>query len=1641
MKTELDQRVISDIATIFGQRIENVSEGHCARIDGLSSADGRALTVALRSRFPEYDIHVLASNSSELSVSVDRAVELRNLKERPLILVCPDDSGSIENSSLDNSFDRVPLRDLLRFVAKQYEDNLGEGMIATSIRQIWDGISRRVAIDDWVRFLSSLIGNEDLETLGKNLWMVGLIPDIGPGVERRISSNLRVVKSLAFPRSPASPLDDRLSSAEVADGAFRNSVIKFFDQISIPLNQRIRWCEAIHADLSLNLTFDKWEMTELVASDLESVTVDSFRKPNGSLVTGSGLEFDPDGQLGCAVSEERPAKIVLKWRTKPLTSVDVGKWRLDLLPPLDFRNSADEVVATRAIQGDKRRATFEIGLTQDDLSSNGRFVIRIVPLRPSGDIFFDRSGNEIEAESEEFDVKWTDEVEDRGPRTTSAESFPMAVVAAAMEGSLDERHTVSYDFGGSAMSVRLSSKIQKNIRISPLAIEAQRLQRADPQSPFEFILDRRIAPGESAVLTTRALTLPKAFQDRRTALLSKFAELEDRGYVESLEWSDELKDDVAIYLATYKRAVDSAEGVALRDLLAIDSIAVHVPVGVDRVDAQVLLPTHPLRLSWMARYDSLLKDWVSTLAEMTPAQRKFSVDLEYVRKITPSNLPFSSLNSRCDLVYYAAELTLGLGLYLPPAFLNDGRVIDAISSLFGLERVTMLGRLRSAQARKRSEMYVQAHEGRSNYRVIAVNPGNGEVVSEFIRPIVGEVKESDKDLLPTSGPMQNAEVIGYSDEWSLSNPIPALDDVQTELRRRANSERTSYLNPPLSVTIRKSERIVEDEQNAHLVLIQDIATGESTITPEASERQAFMDGLLTPVETRRESVQGSISWLTRPGLRSATKMADDLPVLHESHQRAVSRALGTSGMPALSFQLGAERIAQIRSLHGRSDWVVTLDRHIGLDLFEDSEDFGLGESYVLDYAPDFVEGISDRLTVTTTHRAEILSILDRAMNEMGLAAIGSESIVLENIGVVSGRLALRLISDNTQAKETVGIAATIAHLRSRGKLDGSIIFPIDSHQEVFGASAKQEGEGPRRCDFLIIRMTSRRIQIQCVEVKHRQFAQLAVADADRIVDQLNDTEQVLSARFFSVDPPRVDAQLQRAKFAALLHYYADRAHMRGLLTDEQLEENHRNIDAFEAKSLPVEITKQGYVIALAGDQSFPQNHHGVSIAVLTAESLGEVGFSTILEDEERKATGLWTVEPSAEVTPSSVTAAHIETRTEPTTASPRPLLADLGEPGTVGHTRANSVPVAKRGEGEVEVEIGVKTPEVPNPTLMTSVVEVGLGRDANNAEVKWGVSTKSSPHAFIVGIPGQGKSVTVRRIIDQFIRQGLPSLVFDFHGDMASHAPEGFQILDASEGLPFSPFELRTAARNDVNTSSLEVAEIIAYVCGLGEMQMMHVYKGLARAYENRGWANGQEGNGLPLIGEFADAVEQVESGAKGKNARNRLNPITDFGLFKDEAKSSFDPTGDGHGLIVDLSRISLESVQQAGAAFILRKIYRSSFLWGESSVMKLGVVLDEAHRLAKDKTLPKLMKEGRKYGISVIVASQSTDDFSKDVLANAGTKIAFRTNYPASKTVAGFLRGRTGQDLSLQIEQLGVGEAYVSTTEVNVARKVYMSE
>jgi hypothetical protein len=747
----------------------------------------------------------------------------------------------------------------------------------------------------------------------------------------------------------------------------------------------------------------------------------------------------------------------------------------------------------------------------------------------------------------------------------------------------------------------------------------------------------------------------------------------------------------------------------------------------------------------------------------------------------------------------------------------------------------------------------------------------------------------------------------------------------------------------------------------------------------------------------------------------------------------------------------------IRALHTRSDWVITIDRFIGLDWYENSESTGLDGAYVLDYTPDFVEGMGERLTVTTKHRVEIVGILERAMDELGFRPIGTESLILDNLALLSGRLALRLLDNNNFAAEAVSLAVVIQHLKVNGKLDGKFLIPIDAHHEIFGTKAQGVGESGRRCDMLIVGFDELGLSIGCVEVKARNRAVVPIRLAGDIRDQLWNTRAILMDRFFGDGSNRIDRELQIAHFASVMHHYVDRAEMHNSLSPDQAVSYHDKIDRIGEFS--VNISLSGYVVSLGADEmGFQDEIDGIPIILIANHEMNEAGFSTAIEEHTRSESfhivPSLSLEPevsspasrednareaktqSSKSTDSVITPLSIETKKSVESAREVSEEQQVSEGGS---TPPKILGTDKSASGLSKTPVsGVSRKAVENPTSATVV----LGTDSVGTSVEYKVSTQGSPHAVIIGIPGQGKSVSTRRIINCFGEAGLPSLVFDFHGDMAANPPDGARIYDVREnGLGFSPFEISGNRQRDVNETSMAVSEIVEFVCELGEIQRQHVYRGIVKAFEDLGWVNDLQGSRLPTIAEFADAVEQVEQGARGRNARGRLLPLTDFGLFAEDANEAFDPTGGGNGLIIDLSGVQLDSVKKAASSFVLRKVYREMFFWEQNSTMKLNIVLDEAHRVLQDKTLPKLLKEGRKFGVSVVAASQSMADFSKQVIDNVGTKIVFRTNYPDSKTAANLIRGRDGKDLSKNIEQLSVGEAYVATPTLIVARLTKMHD
>ena len=575
-------------------------------------------------------------------------------------------------------------------------------------------------------------------------------------------------------------------------------------------------------------------------------------------------------------------------------------------------------------------------------------------------------------------------------------------------------------------------------------------------------------------------------------------------------------------------------------------------------------------------------------------------------------------------------------------------------------------------------------------------------------------------------------------------------------------------------------------------------------------------------------------------------------------------------------------------------------------------------------------------------------------------------------------------------------------------------MPVDIYPRLFS----QEGSGKplrgeRRCDLMLVSLKRNIVDATFIEVKWRRGRVPLEELAQDMVLQMTGSAQAMKNRFFN--ERRVDGALQRSYLANVLRFYFERSRRYNLF-DPVVEGSFlEHLIRLEKTGLDFRPTYEGYIVSLDSEPRKPLLLDDAKVVILTARDF-------------ENDTELWTDIATFE-----------EQQPDPNAMQSNISEVELEE------SRKKTKPLQHDEQRVTAVSESVNTQNQND----TNEVVIPLGA-ASGERVDWNPGVKGSPHLFMLGIPGQGKSWTITRIVSELARQNVPSLVLDFHGQFAESQAtltKAIQpgVLDAAKGLPFSPFECtREVGQGGWMANALAVAEIFAYVAGLGEMQKDIVYTSVRDAYKVRGFNDDSDIATFqmldyPTLKDVLKRIEQNEQTRHVTNVAARCRPLLEMDLFRPTEQPADLLSLVHNGLVIDLHNLFAETLQIAAGAFVLRKIYKDMFRWGYANRLQLAIVLDEAHRLAKDITLPKLMKEGRKFGISVIVASQGIADFHPDVLGNAGTKVIFRMNYPESRKVSGFIRGRQGQDLSERIEQLSIGSAYVQTPEMMYGSVVKM--
>lgn len=364
---------------------------------------------------------------------------------------------------------------------------------------------------------------------------------------------------------------------------------------------------------------------------------------------------------------------------------------------------------------------------------------------------------------------------------------------------------------------------------------------------------------------------------------------------------------------------------------------------------------------------------------------------------------------------------------------------------------------------------------------------------------------------------------------------------------------------------------------------------------------------------------------------------------------------------------------------------------------------------------------------------------------------------------------------------------------------------------------------------------------------------------------------------------------------------------------------------------------------------------------------------------------------------------------------------------------------------------------------------------ANNSNVAVPVNGNKffNKHIAVIGSTGSGKSHTVAKIIQKAVSSkdsgydGLNNshiIIFDIHSEYQSAFPEANIIDTTNLVLPYwllnsdelQELFLDTEANDHNQRNVFKEAVIISrkeYFTGEAAVkEKIHfdsplffeiddVLKFAREKNEERiKGPSGKLKNG-PLNGKLLNFVSRLENKINDK----RL----DFLLGAESKRKTFEDTIQdliGYGsnksnvTIIDLSGVPFE-VLSITVSLISRIMFEYGYYYKKSrnsveanNDIPLLLVYEEAHKYVPNSDLMKyrsskqsierIAKEGRKYGISLLLASQRPSEISETIFSQCNNFLALRLTNPNDQNYVKRLLPDTLGDLVNKMPALTAGEA-----------------
>ncbi len=273
-----------------------------------------------------------------------------------------------------------------------------------------------------------------------------------------------------------------------------------------------------------------------------------------------------------------------------------------------------------------------------------------------------------------------------------------------------------------------------------------------------------------------------------------------------------------------------------------------------------------------------------------------------------------------------------------------------------------------------------------------------------------------------------------------------------------------------------------------------------------------------------------------------------------------------------------------------------------------------------------------------------------------------------------------------------------------------------------------------------------------------------------------------------------------------------------------------------------------------------------------------------------------------------------------------------------------------------------------------------------------------NPHMIIIGESGSGKSTLAKIIAIESIKKGFDVVILDFHGEYRDLQETGFKIISSEESGP----NILDLYGSSPTERALELSFSLANIFSLGPIQRALLLDLLMEAYKIKGIYDEDPDTWNKTAPTMKDVIllirERIKHSVK-KDEMIRLDSLLKYlSIIENIGSNSKIQFEDFEGgVIIDLSKLPSETIQELYSDIFARKIYEYKQRKREPDKLMLMIV-DEAHRVLgktvyekKKNVFTRLLAESRKHGLGIVMISQNPNDFDQQIISNCSTKISFR--------------------------------------------------